>query len=262
MEKSGETGRYLYCIVNGNDAVNLGNVGIDENFVFTIAFNDISAVVHNCEAIPYETKDKEQASNWILSHQYVLDIATTRFGTVIPLTFDTIFKGNDTAVESWLKGEYWRLHDLLHQLEGKSEFGVQVYLDKDFIDDLMDKDEMIADISEKIRDKPSGYAYLLQKQLEKQKKIVNANKIRAISRDLLDDLSKLIEELRIEELKKNLSEPWREKTMILNLSCLVRDEEVNRLGKLLHQLNETDGLTIRFTGPWPPYSFVTGIGKG
>jgi len=259
MEKRGEPGRYLYCVVNGSDAVHLGNNGIDENSVYTISHKNISAVTHKCEAAPYETKDREQANNWILSHQYILDIATARFGTVIPLTFDTIFKGNDKAVESWLKSEYRSLHDLLHRLEGKSEFGVQVYLDKDFIDDLIEKDETIADISEQIRDRPNGYAYLLRKHLEKQKKTVNANKIRAISRDLLNDLSRLIGGLRIEEPKKNLSEPWRARTMILNLSCLLEMDDVTHLGSYLSTLNEREGYHVRFTGPWPPYSFVADI---
>ena len=259
MEKRGEPGRYLYCVVNGRDAAHLGNIGIDENPVYTISHNNISAVAHKCEAAPYETKDKEQASNWILSHQYILDIATALFGTVIPLTFDTIFKGSDKAVESWLKSEYRSLHDLLHRLEGKSEFGVQVYLDKDLIDGLIEKDEMIADISEQLRDKPDGYAYLLRRQLEKEKKTVNANNIRAISRILFNDLSGLIEELRTEEPKKNLSEPWRERTMILNLSCLLEMDNVTQLGNYLSTLNEREGYHVRFTGPWPPYSFVADI---
>ena len=44
--------------------------------------------------------------------------------------------------------------------------------------------------------------------------------------------------------------------MLMNLSCLVAKKDEKKLGSLLDELNDVDGYTVRFTGPWPPYSFV------
>src|SRR3989304_3647506 len=101
-----EEGRYLYCIVNGGNEKNLGQVGVENNLVYVVAFQDIGAVVHPCKAKPYETAVKEKAEEWILAHQYVIDLATEECGTVIPLTFDTILKGNNEVLKTWLSKEY------------------------------------------------------------------------------------------------------------------------------------------------------------
>jgi hypothetical protein len=44
--------------------------------------------------------------------------------------------------------------------------------------------------------------------------------------------------------------------MLLNLSCLVSKDKVDGLGEELEKINNTEGFSVHFTGPWPPYSFV------
>jgi len=48
----------------------------------------------------------------------------------------------------------------------------------------------------------------------------------------------------------------KDKVMLINLSCLVAKEKVDSLGEELEKINNMEGFTVRFTGPWPPYSFV------
>ena len=43
--------------------------------------------------------------------------------------------------------------------------------------------------------------------------------------------------------------------MLLNLSCLMGKGNPT-LGNVLEEIQETEGISVRFTGPWPPYSFV------
>jgi len=122
-------GRYLYCIANTKTETDLGEMGIDDNKVYTIPLQDVSAVVHDCPAKPYESEDAEKVKEWILAHQYIIDVATKKFGTVIPFGFDTIIKGNDEVVKSWLENEYPRLKDKLEGLKDKSEYTVQIFID-------------------------------------------------------------------------------------------------------------------------------------
>ena len=46
--------------------------------------------------------------------------------------------------------------------------------------------------------------------------------------------------------------------MIMNLSCLVYKDSHTELGEELGKINQLEGFSVRFTGPWPPYSFVGG----
>ncbi len=45
--------------------------------------------------------------------------------------------------------------------------------------------------------------------------------------------------------------------MIMNLSCLVHKDRVVELGKELEKIEMNDGVSVRFSGPWAPFSFVT-----
>ncbi|MCW3987818.1 MAG: GvpL/GvpF family gas vesicle protein, partial [Candidatus Bathyarchaeota archaeon] len=91
-------------------------MGIEDNLVYTVPFNDLGVVVHRCEAKPYKTEDKEKAGEWIITHQSIIDLATREFSTVNPLTFDSIFKGDNETVKQWLREEYHELKAMLEKL--------------------------------------------------------------------------------------------------------------------------------------------------
>jgi hypothetical protein len=61
-----------------------------------------------------------------------------------------------------------------------------------------------------------------------------------------------VDEIRVEKTKKT----DEKNQMLINLSCLVDKERSKELGEELEKINEEKGFAVRFTGPWPPYSFV------
>jgi hypothetical protein len=67
--------RYIYSIAKMGTRVSLGEIGIEKTEVFTIPYKDIAAVVHSCQPLAYDTLDKAQAEEWVLSHSYVIDQA-------------------------------------------------------------------------------------------------------------------------------------------------------------------------------------------
>jgi len=255
-----EEGRYLYCIVNSGKETDFGHMGIEENLVYTVAFNDIGAVVHRCEAKPYKTEDKEKATEWILTHQYVIDLATKEFGTVIPLTFDTIFKGDEKTVKKWLSEEYHQLKALLAKLEGKAEYGVQIFLENDFVNKMIEKNEETQKLKKELENKSSGAAYLFKKKLEKRIRLEKEVFTNKHAKDLYDQIKKLVDDVKLESTKSEVPEKWQGKQMILNLACLAHKDNIQDLGNMLGEVNKGEGFAVRFTGPWPPYSFVGEIG--
>ena len=48
--------------------------------------------------------------------------------------------------------------------------------------------------------------------------------------------------------------------MVLNLSLLVARLAVAPIGEYLERVSQEPGVEVRFTGPWPPYSFAGSFG--
>ena len=254
QENNCEEGRYLYCIINSRAERSFGEVGVEDNAVSVVAFRDIGVVIHSCEAKPYETSTKEKAGEWILAHQYVIDLATAEYGTVIPLTFDTIFKGNNETLQKWLRKEYPQLKTLLAKLDGKNEYGIQVFLENEQIEKSLNKNPEIQTLKKKLENTSSGAAYLFNKKLEKEIQLEKQLIVDRYSKDLYTQIEKFVDEIKLNSTKKAVPEKWQGKQMILNMTCLVNKEKIENLGNVLgHFKNE--GFAVRFTGPWPPYSF-------
>jgi hypothetical protein len=60
-------------------------------------------------------------------------------------------------------------------------------------------------------------------------------------------------DLRVEKTKRT----GHDSRMIMNLSCLVDRDKSTELGEELESIDKMEGFSVRFTGPWPPYSFVS-----
>lgn len=253
--KNTHEGRYVYCVINSGKETDFGHMGVENSFVVTLPVKDIGAIVHRCEIELYKTEDKEKALEWLLTHQYVIDLATKEFGTLIPLAFNNILAGDDEAVRKWLDGHYTQLKTLLERLEGKEQYEVQVFLENEFVRKTIEENEEIQNLRKEIENRTKGAAYLLRKQQEKRLALIECH-----ARRLCNEIRDLVDEVGIELVDKKASEKWRDKLMIFNLFCLVRKDRVQKLTTLLEEVNRREGFAVRFTGPWPPYSFVAEIG--
>ena len=65
-------------------------------------------------------------------------------------------------------------------------------------------------------------------------------------------IKKGVDETKVEKNKKNDDT----KQMLLNISCLLHKGKEQDLGEELDKINKKKEFFVRFTGPWPPYSFV------
>ncbi len=248
-------GRYLYCIINSANKKNFGQVGVEDSYVSVVTFQDIGVVIHSCETKPYVTTSKEKAGEWILAHQFVIDLATEEYGTVIPLTFDTIFKGDDETLKEWLSKEYFQLKTLLMKLKGKAEYGVQIFLENGLIDETLNNKLEIQSLKKKIESTSRGAAYLIEKKLEKEIQLEKQLFIDRHARNLYAQIEKLVEEIKLGSINREVHGKWQGKQMVLNVTCLAQQEKIKSLGNTLGHL-KNEGFVVRFTGPWPPYSFA------
>jgi hypothetical protein len=253
-------GRYIYGIAAVGKEVTLGQIGIEGNNVYTIPYQDLCAIVHNCSPNPYQSKDDELVKNWAKAHQKVLDEAKIQFGTIIPLGFDTILQQQDNSlitpeqlVKDWLKGDYVRLCKIIEKIKDKDEYGIQIFYDNKIIGELISRESIeVEKIKEEMSTKSPGMAYMYKQKVEKTVKAEIENMADVWFKDFYAQIKQHCDDVEIEKVKKT----EKGKSMLLNFSCLVSKEKVEYLGDELDKINNKEGFTVRFTGPWPPYSFA------
>jgi len=242
----GETGRYVYGIVQARDPVTFGKIGIGGGgeMVYTVNYQDIAAVVSNTSVYIFDPT-RENA----LAHEHVIETVMKNH-TIIPMSFGTVFRTDDDIREV-LKSIYSSLKDVLHQMSGKLEFGLKVNWDRDqIIEDIKHDDEEIRQFHQEIIRKHLQSTYLARMQLGRM--IDKALAERSISY-----VREIYEALRNVCVASRDNQPIGDK-MIMNAAFLVeRDREaefdtaVNKIARKYGQR-----LKFKYTGPWPPYNFV------
>ena len=256
-------GLYLYGIADANtDAqTKLGEIGIEGNEVFTIPYKGLSAIVHNCPLEPYKSDDEEVVKGWVKTHQHVLDIAEEKFGTVIPFSFDMIIKpedennaGAEEALKKWMAEELEGLMEKMNKIRGKKEFGVQIfYIPSVMSEKMAAESEEVRKIKEEMKSKGPGTAYIYKQKLETAIKREMESRMDSYFKDFYGRIKKHVEEIKVEKTKKA---DEKDMQMIMNLSCLITTDKYKELGAELEQIDNTEAFSVRFTGPWPAYSFV------
>lgn len=255
-------GCYLYGVAESDRAVSLGQIGIEGSDVYSVMCGSMCALVHNCSAEPYCSSEEQTVRKWVLAHQSVLDEAKAQFGCVIPFRFDTIIQAGEgdlspvRQVEDWLKLDYETLRMIMDRIKGKNEYGVQIFYNPAETSGQVPEDNLeICKLREEIATSTPGKAYLLRLKMEKMLKSARENRADDLSQGFYKRIKPYCEDVAIEKTKRAEGEM----VMLLNLSCLVKESEACSLGAELGKIDITRGCSVRFTGPWPPYSFVSGL---
>lgn len=126
LEPQGDR-RYLYCIIDSNEPVTLGPIGIGDGAqVVTVEHQGVSALVSTTAS------DKLEISRGnAIAHQRVMEAAMQRGYTVLPVRFNTIAepKAGKTAqqriIDHVLVGRRDEIHRLMATMKPLVEMGVK-----------------------------------------------------------------------------------------------------------------------------------------
>jgi hypothetical protein len=143
---------------------------------------------------------------------------------------------------------------VLQRVKNKVEFGVQISWDpKGVAQQIMRTNKEIQKMEGEIAGKSKGLAYMHRQKIEGLLKQQMETSADAYFRDFFGRIKQLVDEIKIEKTKK----PENGLQMILNVSCLVERDKSQDLGQALDSINNMENFSVRFIGPWPPYSFVS-----
>ena len=128
--------RYLYCVLPADGAASAVRApALDGGPVLSIRHRDIAALTHVCAPEPYQGSETE-VRGWIAAHNAVIEEAWKSAGTVLPMSFDVIVRGDsghsaEANVAGWLEEHHAALRSRLQALRGRVEVGVQILRDAD-----------------------------------------------------------------------------------------------------------------------------------
>ncbi|ELY79894.1 gas vesicle protein GvpL [Natrinema pallidum] len=265
-----DEGRYLYCLVRADEDATLETTGVDGEPVSIVTADGIGAVVHACDGI-YDSGDLAQIRRWLVRHQTVVDEAGQAFGTPIPFQFDTILRGDDDGVREWLRKERDTLERALDGLADHWEYRVEV-VEIDPIDDaaLLERDERLRELDERIADADEGTAFLLEQQFEQRLTERRAARRESVTADLQERLAAEAREVHALERSPSAqlsddvagsgSTASDDGETLCRLTLLAHEDDEGAIGSILDDVAANDGLEVRFTGPWPPYTFAPEFG--
>ena len=239
-------GKYIYCIIESNEAQSFGPSGIGGrgNELHTVCFNDIAAVVSDSPIKKYPVSREN-----LIPHEHAIE-EVMKTHTVLPVRFCTIAE-DEAKVKRILEKEYDKFKNLLKGIQGKRELGLKVVLKEDVIyKDILEKYKDIKVLKEKIATLPSEKTYfqrakigeMVEAALEKEKEIYRE--------DILETLSPLAL-----EVKTNNTYGER---MIINAAFLVERHKEAVFDQRVQELGEKygDKMKFKYVGTLPPFNFV------
>ncbi|PSQ09202.1 gas vesicle protein GvpFL [Halobacteriales archaeon QS_5_70_15] len=262
-----DEGRYLYCVVDvtGGTEAAVPETGIEGGEPYLVRQGGLGVVVQACDS-PFDSTDVDTVKRWLLRHQSVVDGAGEAFGTPLPFRFDTVLKGDDEQVREWLDEESDALRDALDDLAGRWEYRIEVVRNREALERrLSAEDEELSELRRKRDDASEGTGFLIEKQYEQRLGRLVESALDEEAAALADRLCDVAAEVRpVERTASPLGEGRgangdEERT---SLAVLAAEEREGEIGDVLDEVAARPEVEVRFTGPWPPYSFAPAIGDG
>jgi len=242
-------GLYVYCIIESPEPRSFGKMGIggrgDE--VYTIHHRELAAVVSQTTLMVYDPT-RENA----LTHEHVNEVVMIDNNfTPVPMSFGTMFKTEGDIVE-FLKDTYEQLRDVLRKMRDKLEFGLKVNWDRDIVlQDVEQEFEEIRRLKAQIESDQATSTYFARMQLGRLVEQALAQRSEAFVQEIYD-------ELRDAAIASRSNKVIGDR-MILNAAFLVDRDKSDLFDKKVQEIGRRyeNKLKFTYTGPWPPYNFVT-----
>jgi len=243
---------YLYGIIISHNK-NWKEHGIKRNNIFLINEGKFSAIVHKCDEKPYNSADPVEVRDLILAHNNVLDKAMKDFGAVIPLSFNTIIKTSEKTAEenlrNWLKDNEEDLIKKWNKINGKKEYGIRIYYEKEKLLKKIKELHEIKQLQQKTQIESVGVAYLLKGKIKGKMNEIAQEQIFEYKQNFYNNIKGLVSDIVINQSKILLDE---EKDLLLSISILVNKEQIQKVNSYLVNSN----FYFNVTEPFVPYSFV------
>lgn len=248
-----EVGKYIYGIINSNTNLKLftpnGFYGTEK--VYSIPYQDISALVNDSQIVDYTHMPKESLARLLVKHQKIIERIMSSGCTVIPLKLGTYsVDGNQTR--DVLKKGYRVIKKVFRKIRNKIEIDVvATWSDFNLVLKEVGEEKKIRELKERLLANPKGFSMDEQMQVGVMVKKALDAKREKYAQQIKDGLRVISSEFKIHELMDD--------KMVVNAAFLIDKSKEKEFNEKAEELNTHfyEKLNFRCVGPLPPYSFYT-----
>ncbi len=241
-------GKYIYCIINGNEGRHFGPVGIGKrgDIVSTIGYNDISAVISSSPITRYVIDPAN-----LMAHEKVIEEVMKDY-TVLPVRFCTIANSAE-EVRTFLRRQYGEFKGLLHDMDNKVEMGLKarwIHMERIF-EEIGRNDPDVKEIRKRVGESGAESSNDGKVALGKAVKAALDEKKEQTAQKILGKFKRLALDTRRNDLFGD--------DMFLNTVFLIDRTREKQFDFLVRDLaDEYDGKAdFKLVGPAPPFNFVS-----
>lgn len=213
------------------------------------------------EALPARLADAAWTATRALRHERAVEHFARR-APVVPLRFGTIYLRRE-SVARMLGGRAAELRAALARLEGREEWGVNLYVSRAVLRGEVERvSPRLRELSGRAAAAPPGQAYLLRKKIE----AARDDETRAETRRAAAEVERRLaaESAAAARLRVLKDESAEHGDVAARLAFLVqreRFEEFRAAAERLAAEYAPLGFRLELTGPWPAYNFVAPGGE-
>jgi gas vesicle protein GvpL/GvpF len=259
---------YVYGIVSADSLPEPMPAGVDDARVSLEQRDGIAALVSVLDGPEYRPETIEEKSGeveWLssraIAHDRVLTWASDR-AAVVPLPMFSLFSGKD-AVHTMLRDRMAQLSSTLARVGAGREYALRVHrVDAELLAVIPSLSPRLAELAQSAESASPGQRYLLERKLDAEKKSEMRGVTQRIVEEIVSALALCALAVARSPIPRVAEADAARGTMVLNAAFLVAPERLEGFQKTLTRLigergTEGAGFRFDFTGPWPPYHFVT-----
>ena len=253
---------YVYCLTNSQPEFNEIS---DTNGLRTIFLDGFYVIVKDVSVDDFsEESFKRHLSDlmWLEANaRDHIEVITgiMKNSSVIPFKFGTIFQEED-SLKNFIKDYFDSLTENFEYVGGKEEWAIKIYCDRKVLSNQIDElSEEAATLERQIMSSSPGKAYLLKRKKNDLIEFEMNRICKIYGQRYFDEFNNLSESISLNNLlPKEIT--GREDTMILNATFLVKTKNVvdfKGVAEIFEKKDRNSGFNLEFTGPWPPFSFIS-----
>jgi len=266
-EAEQELGWYVYAVIAAEPFEQPDLGGVDARYpVAEIEKDGLAAVASRVPLAEFaEERLRENLNDvgWLeetaRTHEHVLEAVLAQT-TVIPMRLCTVY-ASEESVREMLDREHAILADALERLQGKTEWGVKAFVDREALRAAAsERNAELRALRAENEGLPEGEAYMKRRRLD----TLAEEQADLLADACVDEIHARLAAHASEALLNPLQRPevsGRGGEMLLNGVYLVDDRAADSFHAAVDELGSEHGslgFEIELTGPWPAYNFVKG----
>ena len=237
----------IYPFRNPTEVVNTSETS---NRAYTIAFQDIAAVVKDSQIVDYSHMPKDTLARLLVSHQQLIEKIMTKH-TIIPMRLGTFAESNK-EVEQILARGYRTIKDVFERAQNTIEIDVVATINdfNSFLQEVSAEEE-IKQLRQSLLSKKDGITIDDQMKVGVLVKMYLDKRKADYAGQIQTALSGVCDCFKTHDLMDD--------KMVLNTAFLLNRNMHEDFERRVEKVNKEfeEKLNFRCVGPLPPYSFYT-----